>query len=97
MDHTISLIAFSAFLLLWAAFAYALVASQGSLDAAWTWIGDLPVVLRIVVWILFLPVVAGLWVWETGWPLLARVAVVAGLAIATLYVFLPRWLLGQSG
>jgi len=96
MDHVISLVAFGVFVGLWAGFAYALVASQGSLDATWAWIGELPLIVQVVVWLLFLPVVAALWVWETGWPLVARLAVVAGLAIATIYAFLPRWLLGQA-
>ena len=45
-------------------FAIALVASQGSLDAAWDWIRDLPLVAQVMVWVAFLPVVAGLWVWS---------------------------------
>jgi len=92
MDNLIGLLAFVVFGVLWLAFAGALVASQGSLDAAWRWIASLPLVLQVVVWLLFLPVVAGLWVWETGWPLVVRLVAVAGLAVWTLYMFAPRWL-----
>jgi hypothetical protein len=97
MDNLISLAAFGIFAILWVAFAVGVVASQGSLDATWEWIRGLPIIIQAVVWLLFLPVVAGLWVWETGWPLVARLVLVGGLAVATLYVFAPRWFLeGRS-
>jgi ABC-type amino acid transport system permease subunit len=92
MENLIALLAFVVFGALWIAFAAALVASQGSLDATWEWIRSLPLVVQIVLWLLFLPVVIGLWAWETDWPVAARLLVVAGLAVWTLYMFLPRWL-----
>jgi hypothetical protein len=81
---------FVLFLGLWLAFAAAVIWSQGSLDAVWQWIRDLPLLVEAVVWLLFLPIVAGLWIWETTWPLLLRVVLVAGIAGWNLLVFLPR-------
>lgn len=94
MEQLVAPIAFVAFVVLWGAFAVALVFAQGSLDAAWDWIRSLPLMIQLVVWLLFLPVVAGLWVWHTDWSLILRVAAVAGLAIVTLSMFLPKSLLG---
>jgi hypothetical protein len=81
---------FGIFALLWIGFGVALVASQGSLDAAWAWLRGLPLILQGVVWLLFLPVTFGLWVWETTWPLVVRLILVAGVAGWNLLVFLPR-------
>lgn len=92
MENLISLVAFGVFVVAWAAFAYGVLASQGSLDAAWTWINGLPLLLRVVVWLLLLPVALGLWIWHADWALAVRLVLVLGLAIATLYTFLPRWL-----
>jgi branched-subunit amino acid transport protein len=94
MEPFINIGAFVVFAILCAAFATALVWSQGSLDQTWEWIRSLPLIVQGVVWLLFLPVVAGLWAWETTWPLVTRLLVVAGLGFANLYVFLPRSLLG---
>jgi hypothetical protein len=85
---------FSVFVILWVAFAAALVLSQGSLDQTWEWIRSLPTVLQVVAWFLFLPVVAGLWIWETSWPLIVRVVLVGGLGIANVIAFIPRGLFG---
>jgi hypothetical protein len=83
-------VAFFAFAALWFGFGLALITSQGSLDAAWQWIRDLPLIAQGVIWVLFLPVVAGLWIWETTWPLVLRLILVAGLAWWNLFMFLPR-------
>lgn len=95
MDGAISVGAFIVFGVLWIAFAYAIVANQGGLDATWQWIGGLPMVAQVVVWLLFLPVVVGLWVWENAWPLVLRLVVVAGLGGATLWVFFPKFLFAR--
>jgi len=92
MDQALSIGAFVIFAILWAAFAVALAAGPDRLDAVWSWIGSLPLVLQVLVWLLFLPVVAGLWIWESGWPLVLRLLLVGGLAVVTLYAFAPRWL-----
>jgi hypothetical protein len=70
------------------------VVSQGSLDAIWAWLKDQHIVIQALVWLFFLPVTAGLWKWETGWPLAGRLVAIGGLALATLFVFFPRFLLG---
>lgn len=84
--------AFVLFALLWGAFAYALVARQATLDETWQAIRSLPFIAQAVIWLLFLPVMAGLWVWEATWPVVLRLAVVAGLAGWNLMMFLPKWL-----
>ena len=80
---------------LWIAFGWALIASQGSLDAAWQWIRALPLLLQAVVWLLFLPVVAGLWIYETTWPFVVRVVLIVGLGGWNIWMFLPRGILGR--
>ena len=83
-------ILFALFAIIWAAFAAALVCSQGSLDQAWQAIRGLPLIAQAVVWLLFLPIMVGLWAWETTWPLLVRLTLVIGVAGWNLLVFLPK-------
>jgi hypothetical protein len=78
------------FAVLWLAFGAAIVWSQGSLDAAWAWLRDLPLLVQGLVWLLFLPVTVGLWIWESGWPMLVRLVLVAGLAGWSILIFLPK-------
>jgi len=87
---------FVMFAVLWAAFAVGLLWSQGSVDAAWQSIRDLPLLVQAVVWILFLPVMAGLWIWETTWPLVVRLVLVVGLAGWNLLVMMPSWLTNRG-
>jgi hypothetical protein len=82
MEQLLGIGLFVLFALLWLVFGIALIASQGSLDAAWEWIRSLPLIAQAVVWVAFLPVVLGLWVWQTDWTLVVRVLVIAGIAIA---------------
>lgn len=84
-------ILFVLFALLWLAFGAALVWNQGSIDAVWTWISDLPWLIEGVVWLLFLPVMLGVWIWQTSWPLILRLVLIAGLAGWTLLVFPKPW------
>ena len=81
---------FAIFAIIWVAFAFGLIFSQGSVDQAWQTIRDLPLIVQIVVWLLFLPVMIGLWVWETSWPLIVRLMLVVGIAGWNLFMFLPR-------
>ena len=81
---------FVVFALIWAAFAFGLIWSQGSIDQAWETIRGLPLIVQAVVWLLLLPVMAGLWVWETTWPFVVRLVLVLSLAGWNLLVFLPR-------
>jgi hypothetical protein len=93
METTFNIFVFVVFTALWLGFAYLLIASQGSLDAAWQWISRLPLILQGVVWLLFLPVVLGLWIWETAWPILLRLVLVAGIGFWNVYLFFPGYLL----
>jgi hypothetical protein len=81
---------FVIFALIWAVFAYALIASQGSLDAAWQWLRAVPFIPQAILWLLFLPVTVALWIWESGWPLLVRLVLVIGLGGWNLWMFLPK-------
>ena len=83
-------ILFAVFAIVWIAFAAALIASQGSLDGAWHFVRDLPLILQGVVWLLFLPVMIGLWIWEGAWPVAVRLILIAGVAGWNLMVLLPR-------
>jgi len=81
---------FLVFAALWLAVGAGIVLSQGSVDAVWEQIRQLPLIIQALAWLLFLPVMVGIWVWETSWPLMVRAVVVAGLAAWTLLVMLPR-------
>jgi hypothetical protein len=95
MNELISLLAFGVFAVIWLAFGYALVASQGSLDRTYEWLRGLPLIAQAAVAFLTLPVAIGLWVWETSWPLLVRLPLVIGLGAWNLAIFFPRWLIGR--
>ena len=88
-------ILFAIFAVIWIAFGASLIWSQGSVDAAWQAIGDLPLILQLLVWLLFLPVMAALWIWETTWPLAVRILLVVGIGVWNLFVFLPRALMAK--
>jgi cytochrome c oxidase assembly protein subunit 15 len=83
-------LAFVIFAAMWIALGAGLVWNQGGVDAAWAWIGSLPLLVQAVVWLLFLPVVGALWVWESSWPIIVRLVIVVGLAGWSLMIFLPR-------
>jgi hypothetical protein len=83
-------ILFAIFAVLWIAFGAGLLWSQGSVDAAWQAIRDLPWILQAVVWLLFLPVMIGMWIWETTWPLAVRLVLIIGIGGWNLMIFLPR-------
>ena len=83
-------ILFVIFAVVWAAFGAGLIWSQGSVDAAWQAIRDLPLILQLVIWLLFLPVMVSLWIWETTWPLVVRLVLIIGIGGWNLLIFLPR-------
>jgi hypothetical protein len=85
---------FAIFAVIWIAFGAALIWSHGSIDAAWQWIRDMPLVVQGLIWLLFLPVMLGLWIWETTWPLALRLPLVVGIGGWNLIMFLPRALTG---
>lgn len=92
-ESAFNVVVFVLFAVIWVGFAWALIGSQGSLDAAWQWIRGLPLILQGIVWLLFLPVVAGLWIWQSDWPLAVRIVVVLGIGFFNLYLFFPGYLL----
>jgi hypothetical protein len=92
METAFNIFVFILFTALWIGFAWALISSQGSLDAAWQWIRGLPLILQGVVWLLFLPVVAGLWIWHTDWAFVVRLMLVLGIGFWNVYLFYPRGL-----
>ena len=93
MEQLFNVSVFILFLVLWALFAYALVASQGSLDAVWEWSRSQHIIVQGVLWLIVLPLAIGLWVWESGWPLLVRLVVVVSIGAFNLYLFFPKDLL----
>jgi hypothetical protein len=95
MNELLSILAFGVFAILWIAFGYALIASQGSLDRTYEWLRDLPLIAQAIVVLLTLPVAIGLWIWETTWPLVLRLPLIVGLGAWTLAMFFPRWLIGR--
>jgi hypothetical protein len=78
------------FAALWAAFAVALLREPARIDAAWARLRRLPLLVQAVAWLALLPVLAGVWTWRTGWPRVARLMLVAGLAGWNLLVLMPR-------
>ena len=83
-------VVFPIVVILWVAFGAALAFDRGALDSAWHWLRGLWLPLQAVVWVLLLPWTLGLWAWQTSWPLLLRLLLVAGLALANIYAFYPR-------
>lgn len=75
---------------LWAAFAVALIRQPARIEATWRRVRATPLVVQLIAWVPFLPVLAGIAIWRTGWPQLARLALVGGLAGWNLLMFLPR-------
>jgi len=90
MNTIINIGAFGILSILWLGFAAALVFNQAMLDTVWQTLRGLPIFAQATVWLLVLPIAAGLWIWESSWPLWIRLALVAGLAVATIYTFYPK-------
>lgn len=88
-------ILFAVFAVIWVAFGAALIWSQGSVDAAWQAIRDLPLLIEGLVWLLFLPVMVALWIWETSWPVALRLLLVISIGAWNLFIFLPRALMAK--
>lgn len=81
--------AFAVVLVIWIGFGLAMVAAPDILIDVWEWAGDLSMAWKLVVWVLGLPWMIGLAVWQSGLPEMLRVAVVAGLALVSLWTFYP--------
>lgn len=86
----VNVLIWAVFAILWLGFAAALLFSRASLDTIWHTFRGLPLVAQLVGWLLLLPVMLGLWIWETGWPVVLRLVLVAGLAAWNITVFFPK-------
>lgn len=85
-----NILVFALFTVLWIAFAAALGFSPRTLDDLWHAVRALPLVVQALILLLFLPVAIGLWAWESSWSIPVRLIIVAGLAVANIYMFFPR-------
>lgn len=74
----------------WVAFAVVLVASRQTLDDVWEWVRELPLPVEGVVWLLGFPFLIGLAIWQAPWGEVLRLVVIAVLACAYTYIFVPR-------
>ena len=74
----------------WVAFAVALAASEHTLDTVWTSVRELPLIVEAVVWLLGFPFLIGLALWQASWDEAVRLTVIAVLAVAYTYMFVPR-------
>jgi hypothetical protein len=43
----------------------------------------------LLAWLLLFPLVLALWIWQASWPFILRLPLVAGLAVVSIYLFLP--------
>jgi hypothetical protein len=84
-----AIMGFLVVVILWAAFALALLFSQSSIHDMWRWFKARSLMLQVPLGILFLPWLVGMWIWEASWPATVRTVAVAGVAWANVYVFLP--------
>ncbi len=75
---------------LWGALVTLLAVSPGTLDDAYEWLRDLPIVWEILMWILTLPWTVAYLVYETSWQHWIRVVIVALIVAVHLSVCAPR-------
>lgn len=75
---------------LWALFAIALWTSPSSLTDVWEWVDALPTAAKLVVWVIGLPWMAGIAILQSDWPDLLQIALVAGLALGSIWTFWPK-------
>ena len=81
----------------WLAFLVALIASQQTLDEAWTAVRDLPLLAEALVWLLAFPFLVGLAIWHASWDEAVRLVAIALLALAYTWMFTPRgWYSGTG-
>jgi len=76
--------------LIWSWFGIAMWAAPGTLIDVWEWAADLSMAFKVIVWVLGLPWMIGLAVWQSGWSEAVRAAVVAGLALVSIWSFYPN-------
>jgi hypothetical protein len=77
------------FLGLWVSFGVALVRDPARIEATWSRLRALPLVVQALAWLLLLPVLAGIAIWRMEWPQVVRVVLVGSLAGWNLLMFLP--------
>jgi hypothetical protein len=75
---------------LWGSFVTLLAASPATLDDAYDWLRDLPVVWELLMWLLTLPWTVAYLVYETSWEHWLRVSVVALIVAVHLSIAAPR-------
>ena len=75
---------------LWSAFAAALLLEPGRVGELWDGFRDLSIVGQIAGWVLLLPWVLAALVWQAGWALWLRLVVIALLALFTMAAFSPK-------
>ena len=75
---------------LWGAFVALLATSPSTLDDAYDWLRELPIVWEALMWLLTLPWTLAYLVYETGWEHWVRVAVVALIVAVHLCICSPR-------
>jgi cytochrome bd-type quinol oxidase subunit 2 len=75
---------------LWGAFVALLATSPSTLDDAYEWLRELPIVWEALMWLLTLPWTVAYLAYETGWEHWARVALVALIVAVHLCICSPR-------
>ena len=75
---------------LWGSFVTLLAVSPTTLDDAYDWVRELPIVWEILAWLLTLPWTVAYLVYETSWQHSARVVVVALVVTVHLSICAPR-------
>ena len=75
---------------LWGAFVALLATSPSTLDDAYDWLRELPIVWEALMWLLTLPWTVAYLVYETGWEHWVRVAVVSLIVAVHLCICSPR-------
>jgi hypothetical protein len=75
---------------LWGSFVTLLAVSPGTLDSAYDWLRELPIVWEILMWILTLPWTVAYLAYETSWEHWVRVLLVALVVTVHLGACAPR-------
>jgi hypothetical protein len=74
----------------WVGFGVAMWAAPGSLLDIWEWVGGLSIAFKMVLWVLGLPWMLGLAIWQTAWPEGVQVALIAGIALVSVWTIYPK-------
>jgi hypothetical protein len=83
VPRVLSIYAVSIFAMLWIVFATALIVNREWMVLLWNWVGELPLILKLIVWVVFLPIMVGIWIWESTWPDIVRWLGFAGIVLWT--------------